>query len=245
MSGDWFFFSLLFFFNIQCYTTFTVQLELWLLEIETICIWLQCSCSSPLPRGDFPPPRRRSHVSAAAVRVNTKDSRLLHLSADSCEGLLCCFGTALNATTIAHVQTALPFMRSKPTHLPVSPSPPAPRGVCTFPKRTGWQSFVPRNVFTSLPDNALTHALMHAKKHTRTPAAYIPLASALLAMPSAPVGRASSSQPRRGTFGSSFSGKNKEKIKQKRRMFFSFFVIFCFVKSSILEICLGLKRRSM
>lgn len=25
-----------FFFNIQCYTTFTVQLELWLLEIETI-----------------------------------------------------------------------------------------------------------------------------------------------------------------------------------------------------------------
>lgn len=57
-------------------------------------------------------PRRRSHVSAAVVRVNTIDSRLLHLSADSCEGLLCCFGTALNATTIAHVQTALPFMRS-------------------------------------------------------------------------------------------------------------------------------------
>lgn len=57
-------------------------------------------------------PRRRSLVSAAVVRVNTKGSRPLHLSADSCEGLLCCFGTALNATTIAHVQTALPFMRS-------------------------------------------------------------------------------------------------------------------------------------
>lgn len=88
--------------------------------------------------------------------------------------------------------------------------PAGPRVISTFPKRAGWQSFVPRNVFTSLPVNTLTHALMHAKP-TRTPAAYTPLASALLAMLSAPVGRAPSSQPRRGTFGSSFSGKIKEK----------------------------------
>lgn len=89
----------------------------------------------PFRGGVSPPPRRRSHVSAAAVRVNTKDSRLLHLSADACEGLLCCFGTALNATTIAHVQTALPFMRSNRLICPFLLPPPAPRGAFVhFPK---------------------------------------------------------------------------------------------------------------
>lgn len=109
-----------------------------------------------------------------------------------------------------------------------APPPHPPTSFCTFSKRTGWRSFVPRNVFTSLPVNTLAHALMHAE-HTRThqqrtsppprPPARPPstLASALLAMLSAPVGRAPSSQPRRGTFGSSFQWQKQRKIKQKKK----------------------------
>lgn len=83
-------------------------------------------------------PRRRSHVSEAVTHVNTADSRLLHLSAGVCEGLLCCFRTALNATTIAHVQTALPFMRSN-------------RLICPF--------LLPRQSFVHFPKEQADRAL--------------------------------------------------------------------------------------
>lgn len=78
----------------------------------------------------------------------------------------------------------------------------------------------PKECVYKLPINTLTHALMHA--HTRTPTVYIPpLVSSLQAIPSVSVGHAPSSQPRRGTFGSSFSGKNRQ---NKTKMLD---VIFC------------------
>lgn len=84
----------------------------------------------------------------------------------------------------------------------------SPHSICTFPQRTGWKERCPKECVYKLPINTLTHALMHT--HTRTPTVYIPLVSSLQAIPSVSVGHAPSSQPRRGTFGSSFSGKNRQ-----------------------------------
>lgn len=70
----------------------------------------------------------------------------------------------------------------------------------------------PKECVYKLPINTLTHALMHA--HTRTPTVYIPLFP-LCRRSRQYVGHAPSSQPRRGTFGSSFSGKKNKQNKTK------------------------------
>lgn len=147
-------------------------------------------------------------------------------SADACDGLLCCF-RRLWIEQQAHTDTDSSLIHVlKPVHQLVSFFFlfASPHSVCTFPRRTGWKSFVPRNVFTSCPlTRQHTHSCTQTHTHTNS---VQPLISTLQAIPSASVGHAPSSQPRRGTFGSSFSGKKqpnkakKTKKKQNVRCYF-------------------------
>lgn len=76
----------------------------------------------------------------------------------------------------------------------------------------------PKECVYKLPINTLntrTHA------HARTPTVYIPLFPLCGRSPPVSVGHAPSSRPRRGTFGSSFSGKNKTENKKLDVTFFS------------------------
>lgn len=93
----------------------------------------------------------------------------------------------------------------------------------------------PKECVYKLPINTLTQALMHANTHANS---VHPLVSSLQAIPLVSVGRAPSSQPRRGTFGSSFSGKNETKQKCWMLPFVSLSPEFN------LEFRLGLKRHS-
>lgn len=106
----------------------------------------------------------------------------------------------------------------------------------------------PKECVYKLPINTQTPALMHAHTRTHTNSVH-PLVSSLQAILSVSVGHAPSSQPRRGTFGSSFSGKNRQnKNKNVGCYLLSSFVFLCILKSKHiefnLEFRLGLKRHS-
>lgn len=89
-----------------------------------------------------------------------------------------------------------------------------------FPKE---QALCPKECVYKLPINTLPHALMHANKHAHQQCTS-PCFS-LWAILSASVRHAPSSQPRRGTFGSSFSGKKKTNKENKAKKTPD--VIFC------------------
>lgn len=160
------------------------------------------------------------------------------------------------------IRTVLSFTCLKKTRcvcrLLLGSSPlPGPRGVffCTFPQRTGRESFVPRNVFTQACPRTRQHT--HSCTHTH--------ARQQCTSPSIPLCRRSRRHlsdtlpPLRlveARLAQVFSGKKKKKINKqktnkqqnKTKMLDVFFLSsFCFFKSKQfnLEICLGLKRRSM
>lgn len=83
------------------YHFFTVQLELWLLEIEKIFVWLQCFCSRFVALGlwvcwfvvGFFFVFRRSATPRPLISTATHVTLRLPPppTADACDGLLCCF----------------------------------------------------------------------------------------------------------------------------------------------------------
>lgn len=91
---------------------------------------------------------------------------------------------------------------------------PVHTAFCTFPQRTGFKERCPKECVYKLPVNTRTQALMHS--HTRTQTVYIPVFP-LCRRFRQYAEHAPSYQPRRGTFGSSFSGKNKKEKQTKKK----------------------------
>lgn len=119
---------------------------------------------------NFPPPTTREAAAAARFSGITCNATT---RAGSwwlwCSPLL--LRTSLNGTTITHGYGQFSHSRVKINTSAIFFSFASSHSICTFPQRTGWKSFVPRNVFTSCP---LTRLHRHSCTQTRTPTVYIP-----------------------------------------------------------------------
>lgn len=162
--------------------------------------------------------------------------------------------TSLNGTTIAHRKGQFSHSRVK-TDTSASCCLffffASPHGVFYISPKNRLTERCPKECVYKLP-NTPTHALKHTHTHTRTHTharqqCSCPFSSQQVIL-SVSVRHTTSSQPRRGTFGSSFSGKNKIKQKQNKTkkkkvgsFFFSYFVSLSPNKEFNLEFLPGTK----